>query len=95
MVINFSLFLYSTGKLKVYNVFIGLLLRINSEKIICYCKFGTVDISRGTDRRKGPTLCWVKRAHKHDPFTKTSKTLAVMQGLRPLFLRLASQQGKT
>ena len=61
MVINFSLFLYSTGKLKVYNVFItlyynsiGLLLRINSEKIICYCKFGTVDISRGTDRRKEP-----------------------------------------
>ena len=44
-------------------------------------KNGAMAISRVTDRRTGPTLCL-----ERELMTKTSKTLAVMQGLRPLFI---------
>jgi hypothetical protein len=37
--------------------------------------------------------CVGRRVHEHDTLY-TNKILAVMQGLCPLFLRLASQQGK-
>ena len=53
-------------------------------------KNGAMAISRVTDRRTGPTLCL-----ERELMTKTSKTFAVMQGLRPLFLlrcRLAPKQ---
>ena len=43
-------------------------------------KNGAMAISRVTDRRTGPTLCL-----ERELMTKTSKTFAVMQGLRPLF----------
>ena len=37
--------------------------------------FGAMDISRDTDRRIGSTPCLEKKAHEHDTFTKTNKTL--------------------
>ena len=42
---------------------------------------GAMDISRGTDRHIGATFLGSREAHESEPFTKTSKTLAVMQGL--------------
>ena len=39
-----------------------------------------MDISRGTDRQIGATFFGSREAHEYEPFTKTSKTLAVMQG---------------